>query len=226
MSDVAPGSRGTAAGHQLGQVLAPILYDARRRHIEHVPSSGPVVLVSNHSGFLDGPLVYCLAPRPVHFLVKRSYFSTALGVLLRGVGQIPIDQNSADRTALAAARAVLERGGAVGVFPEGTRGAGDVRAVQQGAAWLALQADAPVVPVACLGTRGMGAARSSWPRLRGHLEVVFGEPFSVTSGADVPGRERLRLATETLRDRLAAHVADAVERTGMPLPGDEPPRLP
>ncbi|KNX37144.1 lysophospholipid acyltransferase family protein [Luteipulveratus halotolerans] len=221
MSEV-PGPQGARAGRLLGQVIAPVLYDARHRGTHHVPRTGPVVLVSNHSGFLDGPLVYCLAPRPVHFLVKKSYFSSAWGALLRAVGQIPIDQNSGDRQALTAARAVLARGGAVGVFPEGTRGAGDVRAVQQGAAWLALQADALVVPVACLGTRGAGATRSSWPRLRGHLEVVFGEPFSVRPDGDVTGRERLRLASETLRSRLAAHVADSVERTGMALPGDRP----
>ncbi|MDE9367347.1 lysophospholipid acyltransferase family protein [Luteipulveratus sp. YIM 133132] len=219
-----PAAYGAAAGHHLGQVIAPILYDARRHGLHHVPRSGPVVLVSNHAGFLDGPLVYCLAPRPVHFLVKRSYFSSAWGALLKGVGQIPIDQNTGDRAALSAARGVLARGGAVGVFPEGTRGSGQVRAVQQGAAWLALNADAPVVPVACLGTRGTGASRGSWPRPRAHLEVIFGEAFSVRPQEDVRGRERLRIATDTLRDRLALHVADAVSRTGMALPGDEPPR--
>lgn len=219
-----PSRRGAAAGRYIGLGLAPMLYDARRRGLQHVPSSGPVVLVSNHAGFLDGPLVYCLAPRPVHFLVKRAYFESPLGPLLRCVGQIPIDQNTGDRAALTAASSVLAAGGAIGVFPEGTRGAGDVRTAQAGAAWLALQSKAPVVPVACLGTRGSGAGRGSWPRPRAHIEVVFGEPFSVRTLEQVSGRERLRHATETLREQLAAHVARAASQTGLSLPDDVPGR--
>lgn len=224
MSSPVPGHRGTAAGRVFGAGLARTLYAARRRGHELVPATGPVLLVSNHSGFLDGPLVYCMAPRPLHFLVKSSYFDSPFGVLLRGTGQIPIDQNTGDRAALTAARAVLTRGGAVGIFPEGTRGAGDVQSVQQGAAWLALQTKVPIVPIATLGTRGTGGERESWPRLRSHLEVVFGEPFRIDEQQGT-GREKLRGASDLLREKLAQHVIDAVALTGMSLPGDEPAKL-
>lgn len=218
-----PSVRGAAAGRRLGKVLAPTLYSVRRDGERLVPAEGPLVVVSNHSGFLDGPLIYCVFPRPVHFLVKRSYFDSPVGALLRGVGQIPIEQHTGDRAALTAARQVLRRGGVVGVFPEGTRGSGGVDTAQQGAAYLALQNDARVLPVACLGTRTSGAGRDAWPRPRSRLAVVFGEPFDLTDDEGGPGRERLRRATERLRSGLATHVQDAVDRTGLSLPGDAPP---
>lgn len=219
----APSERRAAAGRRLGRVLAPTLYAVRRSGVDRVPADGPLVVVSNHSGFLDGPLIYCTFPRPLHFLVKRSYFETPFGVLLRGTGQIPISQATGDREALTAARAVLARGGAVGVFPEGTRGSGQVEQAEQGAAFLALQAKARVLPVASLGTRTTGGGRDSWPRLRSRMEVVFGEPFRIDDDLGGPGRERMRRATETLRTGLAEHVRAAVAATGLALPGDTPP---
>lgn len=218
-----PSARGAAAGRRFGTLLAPTLYRVRRTGAEHVPGTEPLVVVSNHSGFLDGPLIFSTFPRPMHFLVKRSYFSSPFGPLLRGVGQIPIEQNSGDRQALGVARAVLRDGGVIGVFPEGTRGTGQVEQAQQGAAYLALGAGAAVLPVACLGTRGTGHRRDSWPRLRSRMEVVLGEPFVVSDEAGGPGREKLRRATERLRERLAEHVQAALRNTDLALPSDTPP---
>jgi 1-acyl-sn-glycerol-3-phosphate acyltransferase len=170
---------------------------------------GAVILVANHAAFLDGPLVFSLAPRPVHFLVKQEAFSGPFGHLVRAVGQIPIDRGIGDRAALGAAVAVLDRGGAVGIFPEGHRGGGDVQQVNQGAAWVALRTGARVVPVAVLGTRVEGRDADAWPQPRSVLTVDFGEPFDLGVDTAASGRERLKLATDRLRDTLAAHVARA-----------------
>nr|WP_279672309.1 lysophospholipid acyltransferase family protein [Flexivirga meconopsidis] len=190
-------------------------------HADRMPRTGAVVAVSNHVGFVDGPLVFIFAPRRLRFLVKRSYFTSAWGALLRGTGQIPIDQNNADRQALATAREVLASGEAVGIFPEGTRGTGSVETAQQGAAWLAQQTGALLVPVAVLGTAGTGE-RDSWPKLRSQVRLVIGEPFPLSERPGIPGRERLRLATEELREKLAAHVAAAQAETGLRLPDQSP----
>lgn len=198
------------AGRRVGIMLIPLLYRTRVQGAHHVPGDGPVVLVANHTGFVDGPLAFVASPRPVHFLVKRAYFQGPLGRFLRGVGQIPVTQNSADREALTQARDVLARAGVVGVFPEGTRGAGDVATVQQGAAFLALGAGAPVVPVALTGTAGR--TKSSLPRLRSRLSVTFGEPIDLAAQpqvASLVGRARLAAASEVLRTHLAQHVRDA-----------------
>lgn len=210
------------ASRKFGVGLAHVLYAVDTLHGERMPQQGPVIVVSNHVGFLDGPVVFVLAPRPLRFLVKRSYFSSAWGVFLRATGQIPIDQHSADREALAAARQVLAEGGGLGIFPEGTRGSGAVETAQQGAAFLAQATGARIVPVAVLGTKGAGGRRDSWPKLRAPVRVVVGHPFTLEKHRAVPGRERLRLATEELRSRLASHVDAAVRETGLTLPSTPP----
>lgn len=202
---------------RFGVGLAHVLYGVKTLHGERVPKDGPIIVVSNHVGFLDGPLVFILTPRPLRFLVKRSYFSSVWGVFLRATGQIPIDQNSADREALTAAREVLSSGGGLGIFPEGTRGSGTVQTAQRGAAFLAQATGAKLVPVAVLGTKGAGG-RDSWPKLRAPLRVVVGHPFTLQKHRGVPGRERLGLATEELRSRLASHVDEASHETGLTLP--------
>ncbi|WP_374969167.1 lysophospholipid acyltransferase family protein [Terrabacter sp. BE26] len=203
---VAPHPDRARIGRPIGTVLFHTLYRGSALHAERVPRQGPVVLVANHAAFLDGPLVFGLAPRPVSFLVKQEAFTGFFGWTLRQVGQIPIDRSVGDRTALATATTVLERGGAVGIFPEGNRGAGEVEQVNHGAAWVALRTRARIVPVAVLGTRRPGGGTSGWPPLRSRLLVDFGEPFQVGVDPSVPGRDRLRLASEQLRDALASHV--------------------
>ena len=150
----------------VGRVLFGALYRVSVVGAARVPREGPVVFVANHVGFIDGPMLPALAPRPTCVLVKRELFRGPLGWFLRFIGHIPVTRGAGDRGALMAAVAILHAGGAVGIFPEGTRGRGDVASVQQGAAWLAQQGHARIVPVAFLGTRATGASTGSLPRLR------------------------------------------------------------
>lgn len=210
MSQVQPPAPWRASvGRYVGIAIFHTLYAGRTRHASRVPREGPIILVANHAAFLDGPFAFSMAPRPVNFLAKREAFSGFFGWLIAMVGQIPIDRTVGDRTALGTAVAVLERGGAVGVFPEGTRREGDVEQVNQGAAWIALRTGAQIVPVAVLGTKVPGASPDTWPRPRSRMTVDFGEPFALTVGTSASGRDRLRLATEELRDRLASQVRAA-----------------
>lgn len=208
-SPAAPDPRRARYGRHLGQAIFHSLYRARAEHAERVPTHSPVLFVANHAAFLDGPFVFSLAPRPVNLLVKKEAFRGVVGWVLSTVGQIPIDRSVGDREALTTALTVLERGGAVGVFPEGTRRDGDVEQVNQGAAWIALRSGALVVPVAVLGTRVAGASPDAWPRPRSVLTVDFGDPFPVAPDPTLPGRDRLRRASDLLRDALAAHVRQA-----------------
>jgi 1-acyl-sn-glycerol-3-phosphate acyltransferase len=191
------------------------------RNAERVPQDGPVILVANHAAFLDGPIVFSLTPRPVNFLVKQEAFQGLFGRVLRAVGQIPIDRSVGDRTALATAVAVLERGGAVGIFPEGTRRDGDVDEVNQGAAWIALRTGACIVPVAVHGSRVPGRSADEWPRPFSRVTVDYGHPFALTVDPTMPGRARLRTASDQVRDRLASHVRTSrVENGPSPTPTD------
>jgi 1-acyl-sn-glycerol-3-phosphate acyltransferase len=211
---IAPHPNRARIGRLIGRFIFSTLYAGNARHAERVPATGPVILVANHAAFLDGPLVFGMAPRPVSFLVKQEAFSGFWGWTIRNVGQIPIDRTVGDRAALSAATAVLEGGGAVGIFPEGNRSSGDVEQVNQGAAWIALRTGARIVPVAVMGTRVPGKTKDSWPAPRSRLVVDFGEPFEISVDRSAPGRDRLRLASEQLREALASHVRRARVENG------------
>ncbi|GAA2882534.1 lysophospholipid acyltransferase family protein [Pseudonocardia halophobica] len=171
-------------------------------HRERIPATGPVVLVANHSSLVDGPLIFGLLGRRSVFLVKQEMFTGILGRGLRGIGQLAVRRGEPDRAPLTAALGVLRGGGLVGVFPEGTRGSGDVAAAQQGAAWLARTSGAQVLPVVCRGTRRPEGSGRRW---RPRVDVLVGEPLPAPTGR---GRAELAAATETVRGALAALVAD------------------
>jgi 1-acyl-sn-glycerol-3-phosphate acyltransferase len=109
-------------------------YDVRVHHAERFPASGPVVVAANHIGVIDGPLLAIFAPRPVHALTKIEMFQGPLGGFLHLVGQIPLDRLRTDPPAIRTSLQVLEAGGAVGVFPEGTRGPGTLETFRAGRA--------------------------------------------------------------------------------------------
>ncbi len=216
-ASTAPGPRGAGWSRRLAAPLAHLAWGIRVVGADRVPRTGPVILAANHLSVLDGPLVHIAAPRPSHILVKREMFRGPVGGILRAAGQIPVDRESG-RSGLEAARAVLLRGGVVGIFPEGNRGRGDVGSVRAGVAWLAVHADAPVVPVAVLGTRLTGEPVGRMPGLRRRLVVAFGDPVAPRHGG--PARESVRQTADAVAATLAAHVAAAAERHGIPLPDD------
>ncbi|MBA0050560.1 1-acyl-sn-glycerol-3-phosphate acyltransferase [Streptomyces sp. AJS327] len=180
-----------------------------------VPSAGPAILAVNHAHLLDGPLLLSTAPRPVHFLIKKEAFVGPLGSFLRGIGQLGIDRGSADRAAVTGCLQVLERGGVLGIFPEGTRGEGDFAALRSGLAYFALRTGAPVVPVAVLGSADRaGRAVRALPPLRARIDIVYGDPFLAGDGGGRRTRSALDEATTRVQRRLTGHLARARRTTG------------
>jgi 1-acyl-sn-glycerol-3-phosphate acyltransferase len=201
-ADLPPGSWPWAhdLARWIGTWVFHPFYRLHLHHQERLPARGPVVVVANHSAFVDGPLLFGLMRRRAVFLVKHEMFAGAVGWALRRIGQVAVRRGEPDRRALMAAVAVLRGGGLICVFPEGTRGTGDVEAAQHGAAWLARASGAVVVPVVCRGTRRVGRRR-----FRPRVDVLVGEPLDI-SGAT--GRAGLAAATETVRAALAGLVRE------------------
>jgi 1-acyl-sn-glycerol-3-phosphate acyltransferase len=203
---VVPPAHAAVRARRIGPFVLRPFWKIALHGTEHVPATGPVILAGNHTGFLDGPLLVGLSPRPVHFMVKRELFRGALGSALRWLGQISVDRYGADRAAIQAALGVLEQGGVLGVFPEGTRSAEDFATMHNGLAYFALRSGAPVVPVACLGSGARGKTIGSLPGLRERLDVVYGPPIDLGRGT---GRKAVAAASEKLRDALRAHIEQA-----------------
>ncbi|WP_449479286.1 lysophospholipid acyltransferase family protein [Streptomyces abikoensis] len=180
-----------------------------------VPAAGPVILAVNHSHNIDGPMLMGTAPRPVHFLIKKEAFTGPLGPFLEGIGQLKVDRTSADRAAITEALGVLEGGGVLGIFPEGTRGEGDFASLRAGLAYFAVRSGAPIVPVAVLGSaERKGRLVRGLPPLRSRVDVVFGDAFAAGDGSGRRTRKALDEATARIQQRLGAHLADAKRLTG------------
>ena len=190
----------------VGTLLARTVLRLRVEGTEHVPRTGPVLLAGNHSGILDGPLVFFVSPRPATLLTKSEVF---VGVWARAcgwLGLIPVHRGAPDRAALKAGLAHLEAGGALGVFPEGTRGTGAFDSVADGLAYLALRSGAAVVPIAVHGTGAALPKGRALPRFRSPVRVVFGPPVPLTASGDPRARSTVRAAAEELRAGLVDHL--------------------
>ncbi|MQA16328.1 MAG: 1-acyl-sn-glycerol-3-phosphate acyltransferase [Pseudonocardiaceae bacterium] len=197
------------AGRSVAVGLGAAAFRLRVHGRERIPARGPVVLVANHSAMIDGPLLYGLLRRRSVFLVKHEMFHGLLGWFLTRIGQLSVRRGVPDRAPLLAAVAVLRGGGIVAVFPEGTRGEGDVASAHHGAAWLARSSGAVMLPVACRGTRRPGGSGRRW---RPRVDVLVGEPL------DAPvdkGRAALTAATDRMRSALSALVDELDSRRGM-----------
>ncbi|WP_448071976.1 lysophospholipid acyltransferase family protein [Georgenia yuyongxinii] len=208
---------GPVWSRRVGWVLDHVWWSTEVHGADNVPTSGPVIIASNHTGIVDGPVLHGALPRGSHVLVKQEFFDSRIGFLMTWAGQIPVDRASG-RAALAVAKALLDEGRVVGIFPEGTRGRGDVSEVRAGVAWLAVNTGAPVVPAACLGTRRSGDRRGYVPPPRARLHVAFGEPITISPPDGASRRERMSHAMDAIGAGLAAHVASAVALTGVALP--------
>ncbi len=121
---------------------------------EHIPESGPVIFAANHRSFLDPFVIGTMTRRPIYYVAKKELFRNRLfGWFIHSLGAFPINRGAADEDAMDTAKKILERGGAVLIFPEGTRTRpGGLARPKRGVGRLALETGAPVVPVAVLGT--------------------------------------------------------------------------
>lgn len=142
---------------------------------ENVPRTGPVVIVPNHKSFWDPFFVAIVLRRPVHFMGKAEHFEGPMAGIFLRLGAFPVRRGESDGEALDTARAILARGDALALFPEGTRVRDEgLGTPKRGAARLAIEAGAPLVPATITGTE-----KRRWPLPR-KVRIVFGEPVSVT----------------------------------------------
>lgn len=135
------------------------LFGVRVRGARHEGWPGPLVYACNHISNFDPPVVGSSLRRELHYLAKRELFTGPLGRLLRLYNGIPITRGSYDREAFDRAAEILDGGGNVFIFPEGTRRPpGSPGPIRRGLGLLVLRSGHPWLPVHVRGTRQMGAA--------------------------------------------------------------------
>lgn len=218
----APPQWGPRWSRYVGYFLCKALWKMEIHGQDNVPSDGRIIVSANHTGFIDGPAMLGFTPRPAHFLVKGAFFKGPLGVLMRLCGQIPVRAGKG-RESLSAGRQVLLRDDAIGIFPEGRRGNGDVARLHPGVGWLSLHTGTSVVPAAIVGARATGASVHSLPRFRSRVIIVFGEPIQplVQLPESELTREHVNDMTTLVQARMQQLLKDTQETYKIALPSDD-----
>lgn len=189
--------------------LLTVLFRVRVLGAENLPTSEGYVLAGNHVSYLDPVLMWCVTPAPAHFIAKQELFDApVVGWLITRVWAIPVQRASADREAIQRAAALLKAGEIVGIFPEGTRqsadGHGDepLGEASQGVSFIAMRADAPVVPVGISGTERAlprGAKLPRFPR----VTISYGPPVRPWDFTQGGRKQRM----EAMTARIMAGIA-------------------
>lgn len=122
--------------------------------MEKIPASGPLIVVGNHVSYLDPVYIGAMLPRRIHFMAKQEIFQSAvMRFLLDIAGAFPVNREKPEIQTMRTALNYLKSGEMVGIFPEGGRRQGNsFDELKQGAAYLAVKSNCPVVPVLIEGT--------------------------------------------------------------------------
>ncbi len=212
-SVVAPAGRWQRFLYRLWASMVLGIAGARVRvhHAERLDPNANYVVAANHLSLMDTPLMLLHLPVEFKFLAKRELLKTPFigWYLIRG-GHLTVDRGSL-RSSLESmnecARLIRERRLSVLIFPEGTRGQGELQPFKDGAAYLAIQSGVPAVPVAIHGTEDVLAAKSSHFR-SADVDVIIGEPIPVT-GLTLKDRGRV---TAELQARVSEMLAESRAR--------------
>jgi 1-acyl-sn-glycerol-3-phosphate acyltransferase len=176
-----------------------------------LPTEGPLIVVANHMSNADPPLVAgWLTPllgRQMHILAKESLFVGPIGAVLRRLGATPVRSGGSDIEAYRVAKAVLDRGEILCIFPEGTRSADGVLAdPKPGVAMLATRSRVAVLPVGVSGTDRFLGRSQKLPRIGARITVRVGQPFTVALDPSQPRRAQIDRASDEIMSRVSALV--------------------
>ena len=187
-----------------------LLFRPKVTGLRHVPTTGPVIIASNHLSFSDSIFMPLVVPRKVTFLAKSEYFTSPgiKGFIKKltfiALGQVPVDRSGGKRSeaALLTGLRVLKEGSCIGIYPEGTRSPdGRLYKGRTGIARMAIESGAAVVPVAMFNTAEIQPTGQVVPKVR-RVEMIFAEPMYFTGDSTDPAV--LREATNKIMDVIAA----------------------
>jgi 1-acyl-sn-glycerol-3-phosphate acyltransferase len=185
-----------------------VVFRVRMRGRERLPRAGGYVLAPSHRSMMDIPFLALVTKDRVRFMGKVEVFRIpVLGWLFSALGGFPVARDGTDRKAVRDSVAMLRAGELLAVFPEGTRQYGPkIQPLQPGAAYLAMRAGVPIVPIGIAGSEEI--LRSNEGRLPGfgRVAIVVGEPLPPPprATAAVPRAEV---------DAFTAELAEALQHT-------------
>ena len=182
-----------------------VLFGFRAYGRSNVPRRGGVVLAVNHQSYLDPVAVGCGLTRPVHYMGRRTLFTSVLGIVIRRLNAFPVDRGAVKEfiRRVRAGRAVM-------LFPEGTRTRdGFLGEIQPGVSSIAVRAGAPVVPTYVDGSFEAWSRHRKLPR-RARVSITYGRPISVERLEGESKREQQQRVRAELERCLKAFEAGAL----------------
>ena len=188
-----------------------VYFRARAFNPERVPRTGPAILASNHASYLDPFLVGSSVRREINYLARDDLFRfPVIGWALRQWQSVPVNREGGGAKGL---KAILERllaGGAIILFPEGTRTRdGNLQPARSGIGLTVIKSTAPVVPVRVFGTFEAYSRYRRIPRPR-RVEVKFGLPIlfeQLRAEAKTCSKERLKQIYQEVADEIMARIS-------------------
>ena len=176
-----------------------------------VPATGAFILAPIHRSNIDSPLASAVTRRRMRFMGKDSLWMVRpVGWVLSALGGFPVSRGTADREALKRCIAVLESGEPLVLFPEGTRQSGPkVHPLFDGAAYVAVKAGVPIIPVGIGGSERVMPKGSKMIHPR-KCVMIIGDPIEVQPDAD--GRVP-RSAVKDVTERLSASLQELFDRS-------------
>ena len=202
--------------HRIARVWSHILIWASGMEVQvegagRISPEGSYVIAANHLSLMDTPLVLACIPLQFRFLAKQSLFRVPfIGGHLSRAGHVSIPREDARgslRAMTEAARLMQTRGVSILVFPEGGRSQGELQEFKEGAAYIAIKAGAPLIPVAIQGTREV-LPMGGLTVLPGKVRLTIGEPIPA-AGLTLQDRAAL---TARLRERIEAMLLEGPEQ--------------
>lgn len=194
-------------------LLSPLLrgfFRIKVTGVERVPATGPVIIASNHQAFCDSLFIPLVVPRRVTFVAKADYFkSWKTRWFFSSIGQIPMERGGgkASMQSLNEALRLLQGGGALGIYPEGTRSPDErLHRGRTGVARLVVGAHCVVVPVGILGTREIQPIGKKMLRPFKTVDIRFGEPIDFC--ARYADRLEDRLVLRQITDELMFEISE------------------
>ncbi len=177
---------------------------------QNVPLEGPAILASNHTSFIDPPLVGAALHRPMNYLARENLFRyPVIGWILHSWNAVPVDRDGGGARGL---RSILDRllqGGIIILFPEGTRSRnGKIQPARSGIGLTVIKSLAPVIPVRVFGTFEAYGRHITLPRPF-PIAVRFGVPIDFTdlrTEAENCSKIRLKQIYQEVADRIMADI--------------------
>jgi 1-acyl-sn-glycerol-3-phosphate acyltransferase len=178
---------------------------------ERVPLTGPVILAPNHASYIDPPLTGSGVRRQISFLARDNIFHVPiLASILRSWEVVPVDRDGGTGRGLKQILNRLGQGGAVILFPEGTRSRhGQLNPARSGIGLTVIKSGAPVVPARVFGTHDAYGPHRRLPRPR-RVAVKYGQPMmfaELRAEAAVCSKQRLKEIYQEVADQIMAEIA-------------------